>query len=157
MKEVYHTSNVRVEHPDTRHSRIALDFGPGFYFTHIRKQAEHYSRRFTRLKKPAFMNVYDMKEDWSGWKVKVFESYDREWLDFVLDCRDGNVVGDYDMIVGGIADDRVFETLNLFFDHWISKEEALNRLKYEKPNIQYCIRTDAMINDLLTFKDCVRL
>lgn len=38
--EVYHTSNVRVEKPDTVHSRKELDFGPGFYFTSIRTQAE---------------------------------------------------------------------------------------------------------------------
>ena len=39
MIEVYHTSNVIVEHPDTKHSRKDLDFEPGFYFTSIRHQA----------------------------------------------------------------------------------------------------------------------
>ena len=38
MMEVYHTSDVVVEHPDTKHSRMALDFGPGFYFTSMRHQ-----------------------------------------------------------------------------------------------------------------------
>ena len=33
----------------------------------------------------------------------------------------------------------------------ISKDEALRRLKYEKPNNQYCLRTQRAIN-LLTFK-----
>ncbi len=157
MKEVYHTSGVRVENPDTRHSRKALDFGPGFYFTHPRHQAEQYGKRRLKLKMPAFLNVYEMKEEWNGWKVKTFENYDSEWLEFVLDCRNYKVVGDYDMVVGGIADDKVFDTLTLFFEQLIDKKEALRRLKYEKPNIQYCIRTEAMIKDLLTFKECIRL
>lgn len=157
MKEVYHTSNVRVEQPDVKHSRKELDFGPGFYFTHLRQQAEQYAQRFIKLRKAALMNIYDMKEDWSAWRVKQFDSYSEEWLDFVLACRDGQVVGDYDMVVGGIADDKVFETLNLFFLGYIGKQEALRRLAYEKPNIQYCIRNEKMINELLTFKDCIQL
>ncbi len=44
--EVYHTSSVCIEHPDTTHSRKELDFGPGFYFTTIRYQAEKYAARF---------------------------------------------------------------------------------------------------------------
>ncbi len=157
MMEVYHTSSVRVENPDTKHSRKSLDFGPGFYITHLRHQAELYGNKFLKLKKPAFLNVYEMKEDWTGWKVKTFESYDREWLDFVLDCRDCKVVGDYDMVVGGIANDKVFDTLTLLLNDYINKDEALRRLTYEKPNIQYCIRTEAMIKDILTFKECIKL
>lgn len=67
------------------------------------------------------------------------------------------MAGDYDMIVGGIADDKVFDTLNLFFDEFIRKDEALRRLTYERPNIQYCIRTELMLKKCLTFKDCIRL
>ncbi len=157
MIEVYHTSNVRIEEPDTKHSRKELDFGPGFYFTHLRTQAEKYSFRFFKRNEDAWLNSYDFSEDWGTWKVKIFEKYDEEWLDFVVACRQGEIVGDYDMIVGGVANDKVFDTINLFFQGLINKEEALRRLVYEKPNIQYCIRTDAMIKELLTFKECVQL
>ncbi len=155
--EVYHSSNMRVECPDTHHSRKELDFGPGFYFTSMRQQSEVYARRFLSRKKVAYINVYDFEEDWTYWKVKIFEKYDEEWLDFVMSCRSGIVEGDYDMIVGGIANDKVFDTLNLFFNNLIGKDEALHRLVYEKPNIQYCIRKDAMIRKCLTFKDCIQL
>ncbi len=157
MTEVYHTSNMRVKRPDTKHSRKELDFGPGFYFTPLRIQAEKYSFRFTKRKEEAWLNIYEFSEDWSGWKVKVFEKYDEEWLDYVVACRRGEILGDYDMVVGGVANDKVFDTINLFFERFINKEEALRRLVYEKPNIQYCIRTDAMIEEVLTFKDCIRL
>ncbi len=157
MIEVYHSSNMRVVHPDTRHSRKQLDFGPGFYFTSLRNQAEVYAHRFIRRGKEAWLNIYDFSEDWTGWNVKRFDKYDEEWLDFVMDCRNGNIAGNYDMVIGGIADDKVFDTLNLFFDKFIQKDEALRRLAYEKPNIQYCIRTDAMIKDCITFKDSIQL
>ncbi len=157
MIEVYHSSMMRVECPDTQHSRNKLDFGPGFYFTTLRQQAEVYARRFMMRKKEAYLNIYDFCEDWSDWKIKTFEKYDEEWLDFVMACRAGKAVGDYDMIVGGIADDKVFDTLNLFWGEFIKKDEALRRLAFEKPNIQYCIRTNEMIKACLTFKDAVLL
>lgn len=157
MIKVYHTSNMRVEQPDTKHSRSELDFGPGFYFTHILTQAEKYSFRFFKRGEEAWINTYDFSEEWGNWKVKQFLKYDEEWLDFVVACRRGAIVGDFDMIVGGVADDKVFDTISLFFLNLIGKEEALRRLLYEKPNIQYFIRTDEMIKELLTFNSCTKL
>ena len=157
MIEVYHTSNQCVKCPDTSHSRKELDFGPGFYFTTIRNQAEAYAFRFFRRNEPAWLNVYEFSGNWTYWKVKCFEHYNEEWLDFVMACRNGEVVGDFDLIVGGIADDKVFDTIDLYTDTLISKEEALKRLSYMKPNIQYCIRTDAMLEQCLTFKETIQL
>lgn len=37
--KLYHSSNVIVEHPDTQHSRLYLDFGRGFYLTSLHEQA----------------------------------------------------------------------------------------------------------------------
>ncbi len=157
MMTVYHTSNVRIEQPDTLHSRKLLDFGQGFYLTTIREQAEKYAERLLRRKEAVWLNVYNLSEDWSNWKVKRFDTYDEEWLDFVMGCRQGEELGDYDMVIGGIANDKVFETLDLYFDNLIDKQQALLRLSYEKPNIQYCIRTDAMIQECLTFVEAIGL
>ena len=44
-------------------------------------------------------------------------------------------------VVGGIANDKIFRTLDLYFSGEITKDEALKRLKFEKPNNQYCFRT----------------
>lgn len=85
------------------------------------------------------------------WNIKRFESYDKEWLDFVAGCREGMDTGNYDMIIGGIANDRVIITLDRYFTGEISQEEALGLLRFEKPNIQYCIRTDKMLQKCLTF------
>jgi hypothetical protein len=37
--KLYHSSNMSVEHPDTKHSRPYLDFGRGFYLTSLYEQA----------------------------------------------------------------------------------------------------------------------
>lgn len=154
---LYHTSNMLVEKPDTQHSRPFLDFGRGFYLTSMREQAEKYGLRFMRRNDKAYMNVYELKDNLDGWSVLRFDSYSREWLDFVLECRRLGNVGDYDLIIGGIANDRVIETLNLFFDNMITADTALEKLKYEKPNIQYCIRSEKMLCDCLTFIKCEQL
>lgn len=78
-----------------------------------------------------------------------FDIYDKNWLEFVALCRDGNDVGDYDMIIGGIANDRVILTLDRYFAREISQEDALGLLKFEKP--QYCIRSERMLQECLTY------
>ena len=91
------------------------------------------------------------------WKILTFETYDAEWLDFVSACRAGNDVSDYDMVVGGIANDRVILTLDRYFAEEISQEEALGLLRFEKPNIQYCIRSERMIKHCLTYLESKEL
>ena len=49
------------------------------------------------------------------------------------------------------SNNRVIITLDRYFTGEISQEEALGLLRFEKPNIQYCIRTDKMLQKCLTF------
>ena len=150
--KLYHSSNVSVEKPDTAHSRQYLDFGQGFYLTSIYDQALRYAQRFKRLEEPAWLNTYELaKIDANNWKVKIFEAYDAEWLKFVGKCRSGQDKSDYDMVVGGIANDRVIATLDRYFAGEISERRALGLLRFEKPNIQYCIRSERMLNECLTY------
>ena len=150
--KLYHSSNVIVESPDTNHSRNYLDFGRGFYLTSLHDQAVGYAQRFKRRGQQAWLNTYEFSmDDDSLWKILKFDSYDENWLDFVAQCRDGKDVGDYDMVIGGIANDRVILTLDRYFANEISQEEALGLLRFEKPNIQYCIRTERMLQECLTY------
>ncbi len=150
--KLYHSSNVIVENPDTRHSRKYLDFGRGFYLTSLHEQAVRYAQRFKRRGQQAWLNTYEFfMDDDSQWNIMKFDTYDKHWLDFVAQCRDGKDVGDYDMIIGGIANDRVIITLDRYFANEISQEEALGFLRFEKPNIQYCIRSERMLQECLTY------
>ena len=150
--KLYHSSNVIVEYPDTQHSRRYLDFGCGFYLTSLHEQAVRYAQRFKRRGQQAWLNTYELSMgDDSQWNIMRFSNYDKNWLEFIAQCRDGNDVGDYDMIIGGIANDRVILTLDRYFAREISQEDALGLLKFEKPNIQYCIRSERMLQECLTY------
>ena len=149
---LYHASSVVIEKPDVRHSRDKLDFGRGFYLTSIREQAVRYAERFTRRGKEAFVNEYELDEDTPGFIVKSFPYYDEEWLDYVALCRKGQKPEPaYDVVSGGVANDKVFNTVDLYFAGVITKDEALGRLKYEKPNQQLCILNGQMLDRHLHF------
>lgn len=77
--------------------------------------------------------------------------HSRSNVDFILNCRRGNDSTDCGLVVGGVANDKVFNTVELFFDGLIDKTEAINRLRYEKPNLQICFRTEKALS-LLHFE-----
>lgn len=124
-----------------------MDFGKGFYVTSIEAQARKYARRFVLRGRTAFLNVYELSDVLSEYKLLSFDSYDERWLDFVAECRVGHDESDFDIVVGGIANDKVFRTIDLFFSGEVSKDEALRSLRYEKPNVQMYT---------LTFPHCLK-
>ncbi|MDE5693147.1 MAG: DUF3990 domain-containing protein [Duncaniella sp.] len=146
---LYHSSYVSVEKPDTVHSRDYLDFGKGFYLTSIQEQAVRYGQRFIRRQRNAWLNTYEFEFEPSEWKIRTFDRYDTDWLNFVANCRAGKDDTDFDLVIGGIANDKVIQTLDRYFDGELSENETLGLLKYEKPNIQYCIRSQSMLNKCL--------
>lgn len=149
---VYHASACVVKVPDVNHSRNNLDFGRGFYVTTMRHQAINYAQRFLRRAKKAFLNEYELKEfELANLRVLQFEAYDDSWLDFVMACRNGDVGESWDVVMGGIANDRVFATVDLFFAGEITRQEALGRLAYVKPNNQICLRTQIALEKSLSF------
>ena len=160
MIKVYHGSYVEVKSPNISFSRNNLDFGKGFYVTPIREQAVSWALRWVRRKKKAILNTYVFSENLIselGLKFKEFSGYDQEWLHFVADNRKGIISHEYDIVCGGIADDKVFNTLELYFGNLITEDEALNRLKYEKPNKQICICKQELIESVLQFESSEEL
>lgn len=143
--------------PDTNHSREFLDFGKGFYLTTLYDQAVKYAQRFKRRKKPAWLSTYEFEYDSEEWKILQFDSYNREWLQFVTNCRRGEDNSDYDLIIGGIANDEVIQTIERYFAGEISENDALGLLKYQKPNNQYCIRSQRMLDECLKHENSVEL
>ena len=147
-----------MEKPDVEHSRDKLDFGKGFYLTSIREQAVRYAERFTRRGKPAYINEYELDDNIDDFSIKQFPSYDEDWLDYVAMCRKGNLETNlYDAVSGGIANDNVFNTVDLYFAGVITKEEALGQLQYETPNHQLCILNGEMLERHLHFIKVERL
>ena len=112
---VFHSSPCIVNHPDVSFSRDYLDFGKGFYVTTIEEQARKYARRFLLRGMNAYLNKYELSDDLRNYNARYFDSYDDSWLDFVALCRAGRDKSDYDIVTGGIANDKVFRTIDLFF------------------------------------------
>ncbi len=54
------------------------------------------------------------EEKLQNMKVIRFDSYSEEWLEFILNCRRGDDTTDYDVVIGGVANDKVFNTVELF-------------------------------------------
>lgn len=155
---VYHGSYVEVSRPDLLHSRPHVDFGKGFYVTPIYEQAVKWCDKFKRRGKDGMISRYTFNESaYHELKVLNFETYSEEWLDFILSCRSGKDTTDYDIVVGGVANDKVFNTVELYFDHLIDKNEAIRRLRYEKPNMQICFRTDISLSKYLNFEGSERI
>ena len=146
---LYHGSNVDVVAPDLLHSRPNVDFGKGFYTTPLYEQAVNWVRKFETRGDKAIIAKFEFDEPANAvLKIMKFESYSEEWLDFILNCRAGKDSSDYDIVMGGVANDKVFNTVELYFNNLIDKKEALKRLKYEKPNWQVCFRTEKSLNYL---------
>lgn len=148
---VFHTSNTVVSSPDVLHSRKYLDFGQGFYVTPTKIQAINYAQRFTMWGEKAYLNSYEMAPSPLDFRCKRFDSYNEEWLDYVSACRSGMPVEQFDIVEGGIADDKVYNTIDLYFAHQISKEEALRRLIAVRPNQQICFLSQKAIDTCLKY------
>lgn len=148
---VYHSSDQCFVSPDVEHSREALDFGKGFYVTRLQDQAEKYANRFLRAGNDAYLHIFEYSPV-SDLRFKIFDSYDEEWLDFVCNCRKGkDVYKQYDIIEGGVANDKVFQTVDLYMSGIYNKEQALQNLAYEMPNNQLCFITQRAIDNCLRF------
>ena len=154
---LYHGSFLEISQPDLVHSRPNLDFGRGFYVTPLYEQAAKWCGKFKRRGKDGIISKYEYDESReTELNVLKFDSYSEEWLDFILNCRSGKDMTNYDLVFGGVANDKVFNTVELFFDGLIDKAEAINRLSYERPNLQICFCTEKALS-LLHFEGSERL
>ena len=84
--------------------------------------------------------------------MKIFETYDEEWAEFILKNRNKKNTGkmhDYDIVVGPIADDKVGVQIRLFMEEYIDITTLLNRLKFIKGmTVQYYFGTERAIQTL---------
>ena len=150
---LYHGSLEKIEKPDISFSRENTDFGKGFYTTTIKSQAEKWTGRFKQRFGYGTLSFYEADEALIRKNVSVleFETYSTQWLEFIAECRKGVSVGNYDLVIGGIANDDVYNTLTLYFKGYIEKDEAIKRLRYEQPNIQFCFKNQPVIDKYLKF------
>ena len=151
---VYHGSNMVVEKPKLIHQNRFLDFGNGFYTTTNRAQAENFAEKVVaRRGGTPTVNIYEIDENINEklFRIKRFVAPDEDWLDFVSAHRNGTYSGEqYDLIIGAVANDDVYRTLQVYSAGLLTKEQALEALKIKKLFNQYVFATIESIS-LLKF------
>ena len=65
--------------------------------------------------------------------------------------RGEHVADSYDYIEGGVANDRVVDTVNLYMAGLMDEDTALLRLSQHQPNNQMCILSQGIIDRYLVF------
>lgn len=151
--KVYHGSTDIIEKPNVRFSKDYLGFGKGFYLTSYQKQAEKWAlRKSLRKRKEPIVNVYELRDSLEAYRVLSFDNENEKWLDFVCSCRRGEALyKDYDVIIGRVANDDVFKTVDMYFRGLWDKEKTIESLTYYRKNNQICVVQQKALQEILTF------
>lgn len=131
---VYHGSYTAIPQPEIIKGRNTKDFGTGFYCTVIREQAERWAKRYNT----PILNIYTVRLD-TGLNIKEFSNMTEEWLDFIINCRNG-ILHDYDIVIGAMANDQIYNYISDFIDGVITREQfwSLAKFKYPTHQINFC-------------------
>jgi len=133
--KLYHGSTEEIKKPRVVDTQRLLDFGKGFYTTTNVEQAENWAlikKRRNFKSTGCFVSVYEFYDNMlvtSELKVKKFDSANEEWLDFVVANRRGLFEHNYDIVIGAVANDTLYQTLTLYESAILTKTETILRLK----------------------------
>lgn len=150
--KLYHGSTVAVRRPYLNLGCRNSDFGKEFYTTSNLEQAV----RWANIKKErersgrAVVSVYEFDESFlsnPAWNIRHFDGADEAWLYFVTDCRKSRK-HDFDLVLGPVANDKVFTTVNLFESGVLDAEAAIMQLKAYKTYDQISFHTGRTIKTL---------
>ena len=155
MITIYHGSNLAVLSPDPSHAKNYLDFGSGFYCTQYQEQAERWAvRKAIRTNQPAIVTIFDFNNTFEACDILNLLNDDAQWLDFVCECRAGSELWkQYDLIIGRVANDDVFKSIEFYRQGIWNREQTLSQLRYSKPNNQFCFTTQSIMNISLHYRE----
>ena len=144
---VFHGSAIEVKEPEIRIGKFTKDFGEGFYCTKLKRQAQRWAMR----KETPTISIYEYTPD-KTLSICDFKSMTDEWLNFIVDCRNG-VPHNYDIVIGAMANDQIFNYIEDFIAGVITREQfwVLAKFKYPTHQINFC--TEAALQ-CLTFYAC---
>lgn len=146
MITLYHGGTEIITTPEIRQPNRTLDFGSGFYLTSSIKQAEDWVRH--HLEAPGeigYVSVYHFSEIEveNILKLKTFKTASEEWLDFVMSNRRiPGFIHDYDIVIGPVANDRVYTAFSLYEGGIIDKATLIHELKTYRLVDQYLFHTN---------------
>ena len=150
---LYHGSTSIVSKPLVCKSRGNLDFGRGFYLTSYVDQATNWALRKARMEHGvAYINEYEVTNNLDGIRLLKFEDPNAEWVEYVCNCRrGGSGYKDYDLIIGGVANDRVYFAVDMYYQGIWQMEQTLEALRFYGVNDQWCFVSQDALDRLVTY------
>ena len=153
---LFHGTTLRIEHPHIVRSEIGRDFGFAFYTTDICEQAERWALRRAKIERRkkkvpcgAVVNLYEWDRNLSGLSYHAFQEPSMDWLEMVMRCRsDVEYWHGFDIVEGKIANDNVGETVSFVMQGIMRKEDAVERLRFEKINNQIAFCSEESLKSL---------
>lgn len=136
MQIVYHGSYCKVKEPKIKEGKYSKDFGKGFYCTILSEQAEKWAKKYDT----PVVNMYEYNQN-EKLKIKEFTVMTEEWLDFIIDCRNGKT-HEYDIVIGAMADDQVYNYINDLINGNITREAFWELAKFRHPTHQIAFCTE---------------
>ena len=148
----YHGSDTIVDIPKILEVKRPLDFGGGFYVTTSEAQAKSWAIKvaYRNNNNHRCVNRYEFDLEKAKLELTVihFEVADEKWLDFICANRSGKTTGDYDIVIGPVADDRVYRVVVEYENGDVDKETALKSLKAESLCDQILFHTEKALEYL---------
>lgn len=134
---VYHGSYTIVENPEIIKGKNTKDFGPGFYCTIIREQAERWAKRYDH----GFINTYTVRMN-TNLRILEFKEMTEEWLDFIINCRHGSP-HNFDIVIGAMANDQIYNFIADYIDGIITRDQfwVMAKFKYPTHQINFCTKS----------------
>lgn len=133
--KLYHGSNIEVKNPKILTSARVGDFGRGFYTTSSLEQARRWAQIRAKQEdvQSGIVTVFEVPDtifENSELRIKTFEKADEKWLDFVLENRKNTEFEHgFNLVIGPVADDRVYVCLNMLEDGLADRETVIKKLK----------------------------
>ena len=125
MIRLFHAGYKEIISPDVHFGRINADFGQGFYTTDDKEFAYSWVREQPGAE--IIINHYELDE--SSLKIKRFDR-NSEWFKYIFDNRRAkpDIFAEYDLIIGPIANDTIYDTMGIITSGIITDDVAMKLL-----------------------------
>ena len=153
---------MAVRKPIISRGRGKTDFGKGFYTTTSREQAE----KWAQIKRErmgdgahAIVSVFELDDavlNNPAYHTRHFDGATAEWLDFVVGNRRGEVHHNFDLIMGPVANDKLYATITLYENGILDANAAIEQLNTHQLFDQLSFHTTKACT-LLTFVETFEL
>lgn len=135
---MYHTGFQIIQDPDVTYGRKNADFGQGFYVSSDKEFSKRWAKQ--RPNQSVYINQYELSLEQLS--IKQLQK-DEEWFQYLYQNRRGqkDIYAQYDVIIGPIANDTIFDTLGIFTSGFLSSEEVLRYLMVGPTYTQIVLKT----------------